>query len=298
MAGDLGYATCRGALYPRVIFLRIEGRMFHFFYDAYNGYRSRLDDLLLVHEFLEEVPQKLGVKTVMPPFVLPYYNGVVPEDSGISAFVFLAGGHFTLHTFSYRGAFFVDFLYPREFDQKRLHALIDDAFPAEIKSENCINRTAGERLVRPAIDIKKDFGPHFFLDISEYGGPDTMDGIFAYLDGLPSSVGMTPIIRPYVVRGRYGKQEVVSGMTMIAESHIALHVFKESRKAYFDLFSCTFFDTRKVPLEVKKALKGKILRETLVSRGSKYKKFGETAAQKVKFSRAWLDNAFPARNKP
>jgi S-adenosylmethionine/arginine decarboxylase-like enzyme len=272
--------------------------MFHFLYDAYNGYRSRLDDILLVHEFLEEVPLKLGVKTVMPPFVLPYYNGVVPEDCGISAFVFLAGGHFTLHTFSYRGAFFVDFLCPRGFDQKRLHSLIDDVFPAETKFENCINRTAGERPVRPAMDVKKDFGPHLFLDIDDYAGPDTMDGIFAYLDGLPSKIGMTPIIRPYIVKSRSGRQEVISGLTMIAESHIALHVFKESRKACFDLFSCTFFDTTKVPREIKKELKGRLTRETLISRGSKYKKYGETAAQKVKFSRAWLNNAISARNKP
>jgi hypothetical protein len=167
--------------------------MFHFLYDAYNGYRSRLDDILLVHEFLEEAPLKLGVKTVMPPFVLPYYNGVVPEECGISAFVFLAGGHFTLHTFSYRGAFFVDFLSPHGFDRKRLHSLIDDVFPAETKFENCVNRTAGERPVRPAMDIKKDFGPHLFLDIEDYTGPDTMDGVFAYLDGLPSKIGMTPM---------------------------------------------------------------------------------------------------------
>jgi S-adenosylmethionine/arginine decarboxylase-like enzyme len=271
--------------------------MYHFLYDAYNGYRSRLDDILLVHEFLEEVPVKLRVKTVMPPFVLPYYNGVVPEDCGISAFVFLAGGHFTLHTFSYRGAFFVDFLCPECFDRKRLHSLIDEVFPAETKFENCINRTAGERLVRPAMDIKKDFGPHLFLDIDDYMGPDTMDSVFAYLDGLPSKVGMTPIIRPYVVTSRSGRQNVISGLTMIAESHIALHVFKESRKAFFDLFSCSFFDTAKVPQEIKKELKGRVIHETLVSRGSKYKKFGETAAQKVKFSRAWLDNVFSTRNK-
>jgi len=272
-------------------------KMFHFLYDAYNGYRSRLDDILLVHEFLEEVPLKLGLKTVMPPFVLPYYNGVVPEDCGISAFVFLAGGHFTLHTFSYRGAFFVDFFYPQDFDHKRLHALIDDVFPAERKFENYINRTAGERLVRPAMNIKQDFGPHLFLDIDEYAGPGTLDGIFAYLDGLPSKVGMTPIIRPYVVKNRLDGQEVISGLTMIAESHIALHVFKESRKACFDLFSCTFFDTAKVPREIKKELKGRVVRETLVSRGSKYKRYGETAAQKLKFSRAWLDNVSSSRNK-
>ena len=48
------------------------------FYDGcFNGYRSRLDDLILVHEILEEIPLKLGVKPVMPPFILPYYNGVV-----------------------------------------------------------------------------------------------------------------------------------------------------------------------------------------------------------------------------
>jgi S-adenosylmethionine/arginine decarboxylase-like enzyme len=266
--------------------------MYHFLYDAYNGYRSRLDDIMLVHEFLEEVPLKLGVKTVMPPFVLPYYNGVVPEDSGISAFVFLAGGHFTLHTFSYRGAFFIDFLYPREFDQGKLQSLIDDVFPAEKKTRSFIHRTAGEKLSRPAIDTGKDFGPHLFFDIEDYAGPDNLDRIFAYFDGLPASVGMTPIIRPYVIASRADGQQVVSGLTMIAESHIALHVFKESRRAYFDLFSCTFFDTRKIPREIKKELKGRIRRETLISRGSKYKQYGETAAQKVKFSRAWLDNVF------
>ena len=136
--------------------------MFHFLYDAYNGYRSRLDDILLVHEFLEEAPLKLGVKTVMPPFVLPYYNGVVPEDCGISAFVFLAGGHFTLHTFSYRGAFFVDFLCPRGFDRKGLHSLIDDVFPAETKFQSYINRTAGERPGRLVNDVKKEFCPRRF----------------------------------------------------------------------------------------------------------------------------------------
>jgi S-adenosylmethionine/arginine decarboxylase-like enzyme len=271
--------------------------MYHFLYDAYNGYRSRLDDILLVHEFLEEVPLKLGAKTVMPPFVLPYYNGVVPEDCGISAFVFLAGGHFTLHTFSYRGAFFVDFLNPGAFNRKRLNGLIDDVFPAQRKFENCINRTAGERPVRPAMDVKKDFGPHLFLDIEDYSGPETMDGIFAYLDRLPSKIGMTPIIRPYVVKNLVEGQAVVSGLTMIAESHIALHVFRESRRACFDLFSCTFFDTRKVPREIKRDLRGRVARETLISRGSKYKKYGETAAQKVKFSRAWLTNLGSARDK-
>lgn len=264
--------------------------MFHFLFDAYNGYRSRLDDIMLVHEFLEEVPLKLGVKTVMPPFVLPYYNGVVPEDCGISAFVFLAGGHFTLHTFSYRGAFFIDFLYLQDFSQEKLRSLIASAFPSGRKLHNYINRTEGARLSRPAIDTGKDFGPHLLFDIEDYAGPNTLDGIYSYLDGLPSKIAMTPIIRPYVIKNRIGGQEVISGMTMIAESHIALHVFKKSRKAFFDLFSCTFFDTKRVRQAISQKLKGRIAHETLISRGSKYKEYGETAVQKLTFSRAWLDN--------
>jgi S-adenosylmethionine/arginine decarboxylase-like enzyme len=262
--------------------------MRHFLFDAYNSYRSRLDDIPFIHEFLEEAPLKLGLRPTMPPFVLPYYNGIVPEDCGTSSFVFLEGGHFTLHTFSYRGAFFVDLLDPKGVNRKKLHNLIDDAFPSERNFENYIDRSAGETPLRPAIDTDKDFGPHLFLDFEDFQGPDTMDEVFAYFDGLPRKVGMTPIIRPYVIRNRATGEDVLSGMTMIAESHISLHVFLRSRKAYFDLFSCSFFDTAKVLRELRRGLRGRVVHETLVSRGSKYKKFREGTAQKVKFSRVWL----------
>lgn len=264
--------------------------MRHFLFDAYNSYRSRLDDIPFIHEFLEEAPLKLGLRPTMPPFVLPYYNGIVPEDCGVSSFVFLEGGHLTLHTFSYRGAFFVDLLSPRAVDRKRLHDLIDDAFPSEKSFENYVNRTKGERLARPAMDTRRDFGPHLFLDFEDFEGPATLDAIFGYFDGLPRTVGMTPIIRPYVVRNRLAGEDVLSGMTMIAESHISLHVFLKSRKAYFDLFSCSFFDARKVVRELKRGLRGRVVHEALISRGSKYKKFREEAPEKAKFSRAWLSH--------
>src|SRR5438034_6613835 len=82
--------------------------MLHFTIDGFQGFRSRFDHVPLIQEVLEEVPTQLGLKPVMPAFMLPYYNGVVPEDCGVSAFVFLAGGHFTLHTFSFREAYFAD----------------------------------------------------------------------------------------------------------------------------------------------------------------------------------------------
>ena len=272
--------------------------MYHFLFDAYNGYRSRLDDVTLVHEFLEEVPLKLGLEPAMPPFVLPYYNGIVPEDCGISSFVFLAGGHLTLHTFSYRGAFFLDMLSAREVDSRKLQQLIDAAFPSERHLVNSVNRSEGRKPVRPAIDAQRDFGPHLFLDFKDFEGPDTMDELFAYFDGLPRAVGMTPIIRPYVIKNVVRGEPVLSGLTMIAESHISLHVFLKSRRAFFDLFSCSFFETAKVLRELKRGLRGKVVHQSLISRGSKYKKFREGAAHKVKFSRAWLGHVLgPGRKR-
>src|SRR6266702_2169286 len=46
-------------------------RMLHFTIDGFQGFRSRFDDVPLIQEVLEEVPTQLGLKPVMPAFVLP-----------------------------------------------------------------------------------------------------------------------------------------------------------------------------------------------------------------------------------
>jgi S-adenosylmethionine/arginine decarboxylase-like enzyme len=271
--------------------------MHHFFLDAYGSYRSRLDDIALVHEFLEEVPLKLGLRTIMPPFVLPYYNGIVPEDRGISAFVFLEGGHFTIHTFSYRGVFFCDLLNLQAVDAERLRAQIEEAFPSDRTFQNFVERKKGFRVDRPDPDRKKDFGPHLMLDFEEYRGPATLDDLFGFFDTLPYDIGMTPIMRPYGLRNRTPRGEVVSVLTMIAESHISLHCFPGEGKAYFDIFSCSFFDDKRVSRELKKRLPGRLAAEALISRGGKYKDFREGRREKVRYSRQWLKHAHGRRQR-
>jgi S-adenosylmethionine/arginine decarboxylase-like enzyme len=267
--------------------------MYHFVMDAFNGYRSRLDDIMLVHEILEEIPVKLGMKTVMPPFVLPYYNGVIPEDCGISAFVFLEGGHFTIHTFSFREAYFVDLLCPKSFDAEKLKNLIKGAFPAERITSYLLERERQESYP-PKIEINEslDFGPHLFLDFKDYNGPKTMDDLFGLFDTMPFKIGMTPIIRPYMVKNTIGNQKVTSILTMIAESHISLHYFEESKRAYLDLFSCRFFDYNAVIGKLKQVFNSNVINETLISRGSKYHQFKNVADSQTINSRSWLDNVY------
>lgn len=267
--------------------------MNHFVMDAFNGYRSRLDDITLVLEFLEELPHKLGLKTVMPPYILPYYNGVVPEDCGISAFVFLAGGHFTIHTFSFREAYFVDLVSPQSFDSDKLESIIRETFPAEKVNSYLLERDRKESYPQNIkIDEALDFGPHVFLDLNEYNGPRTMDELFTIFDTLPFQIGMTPIMRPYVVRNNVGSEKVTSILTMIAESHISLHYFEESKRAYLDLFSCRFFNSNEVIGKLKEVFNSNVVNETLISRGSLYHQFKTGSPQKVVNNSSWVENVY------
>lgn len=266
-------------------------KMNHFVFDAYNSFRSRLDDILLIHEILEEIPYKMGLESVMPPFVIPYYNGVVPEDCGISGFVFLAGGHFTIHTFSYRETYFVDLVCPQAFSSQELQNTIKVTFPAEKFFISTIERGIAESFPKERIiDEQQDFGPHLFLDLSEYEGPKTMDELFEIFDTLPYQIGMTPIIRPYVIKNKVENENVISILTMIAESHISLHYFEESQKAYLDLFSCKFFDYDQVIEKLKSIFKGEIRTEILLARGSKYQTYKKKLQTQHIKSKSWLEN--------
>ncbi len=267
--------------------------MNHFMYDGYRGFRSRLDDVNLIYEILEEIPIKLGLKPIMPPFVMPFYNGMVPEDCGISAFVFLTQGHFTVHTFSFREVFFADLLCSESIDTNTLVGLLNNTFPSERHNINIAVRDRHESFPdEMSIDKIEDFGPHLFLDYENFEGPFNLEELFELFDILPSKIGMTPIMRPYAVKNNYEKQNVISVLTMIAESHISLHLFRESRKAYFDLFSCSFFDYKKISTELKKVFRGKLTNEVLIARGSKYKTFRTSTSTEVAKSRQWLKNAY------
>jgi len=262
--------------------------MQHFMIDGFKGYRSRFDHIQLIQEVLEELPHQLGLAPAMPPFLLPYYNGVVPEDCGVSAFVLLGGGHFTLHTFSFREAYFADLLAPAAFDTRALRLQLDAAFPCATTTVNTVTR-APEAIRSAAPDVEADFGPHVFLDLADYAGPTSMDDLFTLFDRLPWEIDMTPIMRPYLLKGETADgRPYVSVVTMIAESHIILHCFPQEKRAYFDLFSCRFFETERVFTRLKSLLPGTVLNEALVARGSKYRQFRTEVPDEVAKSQHWL----------
>ena len=59
-------------------------------------------------------------------------------------------------------------------------------------------------------------------------------------------------------------------MVMIAESHITLHIFPDSDEAFFDLFSCKFFDVEPVVRVLAEQFGGNVTEQVLVPRGQRY----------------------------
>lgn len=93
------------------------------------------------------------------------------------------------------------------------------------------------------------FGPHLMIDgyHADSARLDDVDLIRSVLDRLPLEMDMTKILPPHVFRyaGLKPEDAGVTGVVIIAESHIAIHTFPHKRFVSVDVFSCKDFDTQK-----------------------------------------------------
>ena len=95
-------------------------------------------------------------------------------------------------------------------------------------------------------NVKYGFGPHLMLDC--YGCPKEkladIDFVFNVLDSFPAKINVTKIMPPYVFK-YHGKNPAdwgISGVVLIAESHISIHTFPDKEHAFIDIFSCKEFN--------------------------------------------------------
>jgi S-adenosylmethionine decarboxylase len=90
------------------------------------------------------------------------------------------------------------------------------------------------------------YGPHLMLDLNDCNSAilDDLEACFRLLNELPEKIGMTKITQPYVFRysGLIPEDEGITGVTIIAESHISLHTYPKKNFVFVDIFSCKPFD--------------------------------------------------------
>ena len=130
------------------------------------------------------------------------------------------------------------------------------------------------------------FGPHLLLEA--YGSPkeklSDIGMISDLLDTYPEKLEMTKIMPPYVFKydgGAVKEDWGISGVVLIAESHIALHTFPEKEFFTLDIFSCKEFDVRSAVDIALDILLPVHFDETVLTRGREFPKSIGRAAKVV-----------------
>jgi len=120
------------------------------------------------------------------------------------------------------------------------------------------------------------FGPHLTMDMYGCNKKKLKDVtfVFNFLDELPAMVGMTKIMPPYTFSYSGLKPEDwgVSGIVLIAESHISMHTFPEKNYVSLDIFSCKDFDVEAAVDIIASKFEAKTYEKNFLMRGRHFPK--------------------------
>lgn len=241
--------------------------MLHFMMDAYDTIEENSNNLMSVNECLVKVADRLNLKSVMPPFLVPYYYCKKMEDGGISAFMLFDGGHITIHTFPYRACYFADIISDDFFSVSEAEGELLSIFNAKtVKTYSLDRRLTGE-MAECVHDPAVDFGPHYMITVRDT--EMTFEGIYKWLDNLAPKINMEAITRPYVIYSTVKDPKYISGILVVAQSHVAVHYNIAEKLAYIDIFSCSFLENEQIEKVLKDSF-GDNATYKLFVRGSKY----------------------------
>lgn len=121
---------------------------------------------------------------------------------------------------------------------------------------------------------EESFGPHLTLDLK--GCPKEVlqnyNLHFDLLKNLPEMIGMTPITQPYVFpySGLVPEDKGITGVVIIAESHLSIHSFEDKGYSFIDMFSCKAFDVEKAVEYILDTFKPESYERNLVQRGKDF----------------------------
>jgi S-adenosylmethionine/arginine decarboxylase-like enzyme len=243
--------------------------MKHYMLDGYGVLaKLPLQQADFVNETLNRILFELGLKPISPAFLLPYDYGLVPLDDGLSSFVFLQGGHATIHTFPLRSVYFVDIFTPTTLDKDRADAVFQQFLPFNPSISRSFSVVRNEPITNEAFEPNDVFGPHVLARFN----PKrllSLEEANRFLEGLIRDIGMTPITRSFSMLDRYQNPNYLSSIVMIAESHLSIHQDVKTFDVWFDIFSCKMFDYASTAQLIEKHF-GPLQYFSTIARGQKH----------------------------
>ncbi|MCX8196829.1 MAG: adenosylmethionine decarboxylase [Candidatus Micrarchaeota archaeon] len=111
----------------------------HLTLDMYGCNKKKLKDVNFIYNFLNELPEMIGMTKIMPPYTFTY-SGLKPEDWGVSGIVLIAESHISIHTFPEKNFASVDIFSCKEFDVESGAEIIASKFEAKTYERNFMMR--------------------------------------------------------------------------------------------------------------------------------------------------------------
>lgn len=126
------------------------------------------------------------------------------------------------------------------------------------------------------------FGPHLIMEASgcSYEKLSDLNLITDLLNNLPEKMNMTKVMPAYTFpfKGEVPEDWGLSGIVIIAESHLAIHTFPDKGFLTVDIFSCKDFDVKMAVTEIVNAYQPKTWDEQLLMRGREFPRSISTAS--------------------
>ena len=118
---------------------QVQGFGPHLMIDCYEGNFEKLDSIENVYKVLDELPQLLGMKKIIRPYVIRYEGGGW-DKGGICGFVLIAESHISIHTFPEDGFFTADIYSCKDFSEEKATDFFKKAFDAKKVETNFVKR--------------------------------------------------------------------------------------------------------------------------------------------------------------
>ncbi len=101
---------------------------------------KRLDDIRFIYQFLNQLPDKIEMRKIMPPYTFYHDGAGVKEDRGFSGIVIIAESHISIHTYPEKGFLTFDLYSCKKFDTEKTMNYVIKAFGIQKPETRIFNR--------------------------------------------------------------------------------------------------------------------------------------------------------------
>ncbi len=112
----------------------------HLTLDGYFADPRKLNDLRLISQSLIELPDRMGMKRLIPPYVVEAGANTKKDPGGFSGFVMIQESHISVHTFPKRRFVSIDLYSCRNFKTAPVISFFKRAFAIQKVETNIIIR--------------------------------------------------------------------------------------------------------------------------------------------------------------